>query len=232
MSSRWNNLPHSGSQASSSRPGSAPDSPVPHSSSKWSRISSENPNPFPWSEPLAMEDNCARYLLSVMVLFLRQSAQTDPPLIMAGIDSTDIDFRDYEALPSLYLPDFIESQIEESTPHHPDLPRDLHSPPSSDSVRSGKRSVASIASILASTGYERTPMSMINSARCLNDLVEKFTGRIVFHISASNWNVVFNRIRQKIRQLSQNEVDLDAIDIQLLAHCALDRNRLVQVLSG
>ncbi len=76
-------------------------------------------------------------------------------------------------------------------------------------------------------------MSLINSQRSLNALIEKFTGRIIFHISASNWIVVFSRVRAKIRQLAaQNDGDLDSVDLQLLSHSALDKYRLVQVLSG
>lgn len=231
MSSRYHQPLRSGSQASTRSPGSAPDSPIPTSSSKWSRQSSFDHSPsLHLAEPAPMEDNVARYLLSVMVLFLRQSAHADGPLLMASLDSSDVSFRDFETLPSLSISELLESQA--SIPQHAGLPRDLRSHASSASVKSSKQSVASVTSLLNNTTYERTPISMMNSKQSLNALIERFTGKIIFHISASNWNVVFSRVRVKIRTLAQNDGDMDSVDLQLLSHSVLDRHRLIQVLSG
>ncbi|KAE9388686.1 hypothetical protein BT96DRAFT_780264, partial [Gymnopus androsaceus JB14] len=45
----------------------------------------------------------------------------------------------------------------------------------------------------------------------------KFAGRIIFHISASNWKVVFQR--------------LHSTDLSVLGHSVLDRPRLLQVMN-
>jgi len=74
-------------------------------------------------------------------------------------------------------------------------------------------------------------MALVNSALALNLLISKFAGRIVYHLSASNWLVVFHRIRQKIHFLANTTEDNpDTIDLQLMTHSAMDRTRLVQVL--
>jgi hypothetical protein len=64
-------------------------------------------------------------------------------------------------------------------------------------------------------------------------LILKFAGRIVYHLSASNWTVVLQRIRQKIRFLA-NSVDdnPDIVDLSLMKHSSLDRTRLIQILQG
>jgi hypothetical protein len=68
----------------------------------------------------------------------------------------------------------------------------------------------------------------------LNSLVSKFAGIVIYHISASNWPVVFERVRAKIRALEKVERGAmpDTIDLQLMTQCALDRSRLVQLLQG
>jgi neurofibromin 1 len=81
--------------------------------------------------------------------------------------------------------------------------------------------------------YEKTPVTLIKSSLSLNSLIAKFVGRIVYHLSASNWNVVFHRLRNKIHYLAGSiEDNPDVIDLTLINHSALDRSRLVQVLNG
>jgi len=80
---------------------------------------------------------------------------------------------------------------------------------------------------------EKTPKVLARSHFSLNALILKFAGRIVYHLSASNWTVVLQRIRQKIRFLA-NSVDdnPDIVDLSLMKHSSLDRTRLVQILQG
>ena len=81
--------------------------------------------------------------------------------------------------------------------------------------------------------YEKTHTSMVKSARPINDLIAKYSGRIIFHLSASNWTGVYARLRTKIHFLASNPSDNpDITDLQLMAHIALDKQRLVQLLSG
>jgi len=74
-------------------------------------------------------------------------------------------------------------------------------------------------------------MALVISTLALILLISKSLGRIVYHLSASNWLVVFHRIRQKIHFLaSTTEDNPDMIDLQLMTHSEMDRARLVQVL--
>jgi neurofibromin 1 len=81
--------------------------------------------------------------------------------------------------------------------------------------------------------YEKTHMSLVKSALPVNDLIAKYAGRIVFHLSASNWTGVYGRLRTKIHFLASNPSENpDITDLQLMAHLALDKQRLVQLLNG
>lgn len=225
VSSRPHSIPRTGSQASHRAPGSAPESPVPSFMSRGTATTATYTSP-PLEQP-PMEDNCARYLLILMVSFLRQSSQTEPPLMMEWIPSADISFRDYELASSA----FSSEGTDLPTDYADTFSHDLKPRASSASVKSGKMSIASLTPTRTGVTTQRTPMSAVNSFYTLNALIEKYTGRIIFHISASNWNVVFDRLRMKIRQLSQNDGEVDTIDIQLLSHSLLDRPRLVQGLN-
>ena len=77
--------------------------------------------------------------------------------------------------------------------------------------------------------YEKTNVALVNFPSSLVHVISEYAGRIVFHVSASNWNLVLERIREKIRH---EEDTSDLLPIQLLAHSALDKHRLVQVMNG
>ena len=83
------------------------------------------------------------------------------------------------------------------------------------------------------TKLEMTPKVLARSHFSLNALILKFAGRIVYHLSASNWSVVLQRIRNKIRFLANSPDDSpDIVDLNLMKHSSLDRTRLVQILQG
>ena len=65
----------------------------------------------------------------------------------------------------------------------------------------------------------------------LHTLIAKFAGRVVYHLSASNWGVVFSRIKNNIYTLASTADDEpDIADVRLMTYCWLDRVRLVQLL--
>lgn len=59
-------------------------------------------------------------------------------------------------------------------------------------------------------------------------------GRVIYRLSATNWSMVFSRIRNKIHFLAahMSEEGQDIVDLRLVTYCLIDRNRLVQVLQG
>ncbi|KAG6919754.1 hypothetical protein DXG01_001588 [Tephrocybe rancida] len=226
MASRWSQ-PRSSSRSSHNHPGT-PDSP---SLSGGSIRSHEHQDPVP------LDENCARYVLSVVVMLLRLTTSPDHPLVLPGRFS-DLTFRDFESSPVENGGGGAETPPSSQHAHPHVRARQSETPlrpqSSSNSVRSGKLSLDSTIQIPATkTTYEKTHMALVKSTIPVSDLIRQYLGRIVFQISASNWGVVYSRIRAKIQFLSANSTEHpDVVDLQLMAHCALDRQRLVQVLSG
>ncbi|KAF8166711.1 hypothetical protein BJ912DRAFT_234605 [Pholiota molesta] len=184
MASRW-----SQQAPPSARADESPDSPI--SPGAKTQAPSEHSSTA-WQEPPALDDSCVKYILSVMVLFMRQTATAEVPL-MLQTRSTDIAFRDYDET------DAAASAAEPPPPPPPPPPAEdatlLRARGSATSVRSSRVSIrASMHLPAANTVYEKTHVSFIRSATAINNLIAKYVGRIVFHISASNWNVVYDRL--------------------------------------
>ncbi|TFY54349.1 hypothetical protein EVJ58_g8920 [Rhodofomes roseus] len=239
MASRW------GHRQEGTRPGSRNSKEPANTSSKPStpetRTLSAQSRRRQWStehlslliEPPPLDDNCAKYILSVMVLLLRQTAPMRNRLMSAANMDFAASHHDFESVES---PDYITSvdvggsglpsQIV-SLPH---MFRSRHA--SSTSLNSGTPSVTSTSHASKhSLVYEKTSVVTSKSISSLNTLISKFAGRVVYHLSASNWHIVLARIRNKIHYLaSTTETDPDIIDLQLMMHSALDRPRLIQAL--
>jgi len=82
------------------------------------------------------------------------------------------------------------------------------------------------------TVYEKTHMSLLRSTECVNHLIAKFVGRIIFHISASNWNVVSERLSSKLSNLAANpDAHSDTVDLHLISYSLIDKQRLVVLLN-
>ncbi|KAG6854445.1 hypothetical protein C0991_006524 [Blastosporella zonata] len=226
MASRWTQQ-RSSSRLSHNNPGT-PDSP----SLSGSIRSPEHQEPVPFDE------SCARYILSVIVMLLRVNVSPDHPLVLPGRFS-DLTFRDFESTSAEPTAD--TATLPADNNHHPQQhsrPRQKDPPlqpqSSSNSVRSGNLSLNSAIQFPAATKttYEKTHMALVKSSIPVRDLIRQYLGRIIFQISASNWNVVYSRIRAKIQLLASNTPERpDIVDLQLMAHCALDRQRLIQILS-
>ncbi|KAF5369620.1 hypothetical protein D9757_010458 [Collybiopsis confluens] len=192
---------------------------------------SKLPIPIPWSEPPPLEEACARYVLSVMIPYLRQTAVSEPPLIPPASRFGDISFRDYDA-EVMKSKTTVSSHIHEATSSYPI--NELRSRPSSNSVSSAGKDNMSTYMFLSSDDavYERTPTSYSNSGQALMQQILKYAGRIIFHISASNWKVVFSRLRSRIHFMATHPDDSsDTTDLLVLEHSVLDRSRLVQILN-
>jgi hypothetical protein len=190
----------------------------------------------PWIEPSALDDNCARYILSVMVLYLRQTAPPETRLMSSAIISLDSSFYDFESTdvptyaPALEV--YCHEEVKVSTPHSTEPT--LHSKSSTNTVNSGATEDSiPVPMMPLSFHYDRTHMSLVRSSFSLNTHIGKYAGRIIYHLSASNWMAVFDRIRTKVHILSSTSEDNpDTVDLQVMSHSAMDRGRLVQVLQG
>jgi hypothetical protein len=196
-------------------------------SSRWKKHKEDNPH---LSDPPTLNENCAKYIISVMVLYLRQSASTDQSLLRKTSSAIDSYFRDFEFLDCVTTTatdDVLDQHLSDQQlgPSRPSSPT---SPPSSGGSQSSSLPIPQGSWI-----YERTNTSQIKSPSSMNALIGKYTGRIVYHLSASNWTVVLFRLRAKIHYLAQtSEERPEVIDMSLMTHCALDRVKLIQVLNG
>lgn len=188
-------------------------------------------------EPPPLDDNCARYIISVMVLLLRQAAPRKHRLTSSASMSFDASFQDFESVESHEFGGSDEPLATLPPPIAPGAaPRTINRAkhPSTNSLNSGGVS-SSISSRLPqhSVTYEKTSFLVAKSVLSLHSSIAKYTGRIVYHLSASNWLVVLNRIRQRIQGLAgSSETDPDTVDLQLITYSALDKSKLVQSLQG
>ncbi|KAH7916805.1 hypothetical protein BJ138DRAFT_1121610 [Hygrophoropsis aurantiaca] len=230
-----------GAQSSSQIP-AVVESPIPSTSQQNKRsrqasseYSASTPPP-PWSEPFPLDDTCARYILSVMVLYLRQTAAPESRLMSSSNLAPGASLHDFE---SVDLPNSSPALDDYTAQIGPPLPAHIseaHKPSlklknSSTSFQSTGSTNSGVVHQGRALSFERTHMALVKSPLSLNLLIGKFAGRIVYHLSASNWNVVFQRIRQKIHFLANTTEDNpDTIDLQLMTHSAMDRTRLVQIL--
>ncbi|KAF8506037.1 hypothetical protein F5888DRAFT_1937943 [Russula emetica] len=242
MASRWNRHPDDSRatpQASSSTM-TLPTSPVgtSRSSRKSRKPSSEylSSSSAYLTEPPPLDEACAKYILSLMVVFLRQTAPPEGRLMSSANLSFEATFHDFETIDNVDAPltssQYISEDIDLSDESQP---VDSSSQPlntSSSSVNGSQMTQVTVTPMAQhNIRLERTPKVLARSHFSLNALILKFAGRIVYHLSASNWTVVLQRIRQKIRFLA-NSVDdnPDIVDLSLMKHSSLDRTRLIQIL--
>jgi neurofibromin 1 len=189
-------------------------------------------------EPSPLDENCARYILSVMVLYLRQTAPSETRLMSSAILSLDSSFYDFESVDVPTFAPALEVYCHDHDDANPSTPLSteptLHSKPSTNTVNSGATDSSNPIPILPlSFHFDRTHMSLAKSSLSLNNNIGKYAGRIIYHLSASNWQAIFDRIRTRVNTLSSTSEDNpDTVDLQLMSYSAMDRSRLVQVLQG
>lgn len=234
MAARWSNHSRSSSRSSNNH-FTSPDSPPMAAPGKRSRQpSSDHSVPPPtFQDPQPLDDSCAKYVLSVMVLYLRQTSSPEFPLMLPNRFS-DLSFQNFDLVNEVGGTSdslTVATPPSEISGSHASA---LRNQASSSSVRSAKNSVATSTIQIppTKTMYEKTHMSLVKSALPVNDLIAKYAARIIFHLSASNWSSVYNRLRTKIHFLASNSSENpDVTDLQLMAHLALDKQRLVQLLN-
>ncbi|EMD40361.1 hypothetical protein CERSUDRAFT_148314 [Gelatoporia subvermispora B] len=241
MASRWGRRPEdtrpssrNGKQPAPSSKASTPDSAtLPVSIKRRVKLSSDHLSAP--AEPPPLDETCAKYILSVLVLYLRQTAPSAPRMM----SSANLDFAaSYHDFESVEAPD--EHAATDVFSRGPTVPPSISAIPramnrarhaSQASLNSGAPTNASGHAARHSLAYEKTSIVTSKSPLSLNTLIGKFAGRVVYHLSASNWQIVLTRIRQRIHFLAgASENDPDIVDLQLMAHSALDKTRLTQSL--
>jgi hypothetical protein len=232
MASRWNQNPRSNSRASSRA--QTDGTPTSASMKRSPRpLSDHSSTRIQWSEPPPLDDNCARYILSVMVLFLRQTIPPDYTLMPSNRPAGN-SYHGFESLELAIMSDLDDDETSPSSTTQDSSRKTLWNPPSSVSIKSGQSLQSTVPIPTHNLSYEKTPVTLVKVSLSLNTLIAKYAGIIIYHLSASNWPVVFNRLRNKIRHLAGHncEENPDIVDLHLMTYSALDKGRLVQVLNG
>lgn len=202
-----------------------------------------------WLEAPPLDEACAKWLVSVMILLLRQAAPRDDRAKSYANLSADASLYGFESIENSESIWSLNDQILRmpELPHTPPPPPVATQGLDSDTIIEGlPRKSASQSSISSestapiplprsSLGFQATPRTLMISTEPLYCLLHRWTGHIIYLLSSANWPVVLSRIKTKIHQLAKagpSEDNLDTTDLQLLQHVALDRTRLVQVMQG
>jgi len=183
-----------------------------------------------WIDPPPLDEKVAKYTMSVMVVFIKQTGSWgDRPKASGHIHSDTL--YDYESIENpITLP---TSAMSPSFPASESLDRTLGI--------SLTRRTASISALTPSYGPAypfansgkvvsfNSPI-LASTVASVNALISKYINKIIYYISASNWPVVFARIRQKIHHFASGSEELhDNTDMKLLSYCAMDQTRLIQL---
>lgn len=204
-------------------------------------------------DPPPLDEKVARYCMSVMVLFIKQTSSWGDRPKASGHIHTDT-LYDFETIES---PHQVRTGRTFSSSNSTGSGGGLTSPSATVHRRPGtSRRTTSIGNPLAiaglsigttpSYGAAFTPNHpskfvsfnspiLASTIASVNALISKYIHKIIFFVSASNWNVVFSRIRQKIHwfasgsELTDGNSGGDNTDMKLLGFCCLDQGRLIQL---
>jgi hypothetical protein len=202
-------------------------------------------NAKPWVEPPALEEGVAKYILSVMVIFLRQTSKVTERSRLAGMidpasfpDFHSVDMQSpMQTRTNLTEPLLRHRLSQQAMNGHREASNTAHNFPIANmsfgplnAVHSPSHAVSATFSALT---ISATASALPDTASYINWMIQKYSSRIVFHLSASNWPIVFARIRNKIHFLAGTSEEVpDMSEIKLVSCSALNKSRLVQVLQG
>ena len=234
----------SGETASDFREGASSPAPppsfTPSQTSKRSHTGSHFSTPSLSVEAPPLDENCARWLVSVMILLLRQAAPRDDRTKMYDNLSPDASLYGFESINTednlRHESNMVWVPSDGDSSGTPPTGEDKwpHKTPSMTSVSSNATSGSPIPLARSTLGFQHTPRTLTMASLPLYSLITEWAGKVVYLLSAANWNVVLGKIRGKIHSLARasQEDSQDYTDLQLMQHCALDRSRLITILQG
>lgn len=198
----------------------------------------------PWLDAQPLNEALAMYLAAMMVMLLRQAGPRDdrskayrnvsPDATLYTFETIDGDdgaeARDGMPWAPTAGGDSIHPSPTSSNGGSSRWPRKT---PSLNSMSSGATSRLPIPrSLLA---FKPTPRTLITSSVPLHSLITEWASKIVYLLSAANWEQVRVRIRGKIHSLASRNVGdelQDPTELHLLQYCALNRSRLSAMFNG
>jgi hypothetical protein len=234
MASRWNRYQ---GELSSIRHKSSTESPLSagENSRQTPSLHSTTTTVVQPALPPALDENCARYILSVMVLFLRQTNLPETGSTCRTHSAVDASFRDFEVLDVSGVPAVADSEPSSSfqVPSTESPYGNAQRSPTSSVSLASRATVTPTVIPAFGLEYERSHSLQAKSVSSMSQAIAKFAGRVIYHLSASNWPVVYHRLQNKIHFLAQTTDEMpDTVDLQLMTYCAMDRTRLIQLLNG
>ena len=189
-----------------------------------------------WTEPPPLDDNCARYILIVMISYLRQTAPPETSTEPFDNFNFTTSFHDFETTEYPGMPSVVQSDPSFGlgiTTESIGMPRSRGKRPPSPVHKHNDPFTPFTALPQHFTHYEKTSQMLYKSTVSLSLMIAKYVGRVLYHLSASNWPMVLEKIKKRIHVLANAPDDgPDMIDLELIAHSLLDRNRLFQILTG
>nr|XP_018259204.1 neurofibromin 1 [Kwoniella dejecticola CBS 10117]OBR81362.1 neurofibromin 1 [Kwoniella dejecticola CBS 10117] len=169
-----------------------------------------------WPDPHPFDDILARYMLGIMLIYARSvssdsvnhdrvSPAPTKESKISGTSSTTSSMRSVTSNNSAYT---LGTKFFQE-----------HSYPSSSTAPQNASNKTKMLSACCTT-----PTAIITQ-------MMKYISRVIFYLSASNWNLILSRMRSRIGHLQTTiEESPDVIEMKLLEWSNLDRNRLSQVL--
>ncbi|WVW79391.1 hypothetical protein I302_101360 [Kwoniella bestiolae CBS 10118] len=190
-------------------------------STSWQVHSASSPPPqgeLPrcWPDPYPFDEVLARYILGIMLIYTRL-VSSDSGIYERASPAPTKDSKGLGTSSSTSSTRSISSNCITYTLGTKFIQQ--HSYPSSSSTTSHEPIKPKPLSSQCST-----PIATITQ-------MTKYTPRIIFYLSASNWNLVLSRIKSKIGYLQTTiEESPDVTEIRLLEWANLDRTRLAQTI--
>ncbi|WWD06786.1 hypothetical protein V865_004881 [Kwoniella europaea PYCC6329] len=190
-------------------------------STSWQAHSAASPPlqgdlPRCWPDPYPFEEVLARYMLGVMLIYTRlvsldsgihERSSPAPTKDSKGLGTSSAT-SSTRSISSNYTTYTLGTKFIQQ-----------HSYPSSSSTTQTQPIKPKLLSASCST-----PITTITQ-------MTKYTSRVIFYLSASNWNLVLSRIKNKIGYLQTTiEESPDVTEIKLLEWSNLDRTRLSQAI--
>ncbi|KIR99934.1 neurofibromin 1 [Cryptococcus deuterogattii 2001/935-1] len=169
-----------------------------------------------WSDPYAFEDHLAKHMLSVLLVYTR--------LISLDTEFGDVSGNQAPSKESKNLGTTSSSLWSKAVLA------------SSSSCSLGTRFLQQHSHSRSSPNRDE-PLGEKLSATCTTALstviqMTKFTARIVFYLSASNWPLVFAQIKKRVHYLTTTIEDSpDLTELRLLEWSNVDQARLSQILA-
>ena len=189
-----------------------------------------------WAEPPPLDDTCAKYILSVMIFYLRQTAPPETSTEPFDNFNFTTSFHDFETTEYPGMPSAVQSDPSFGlgiTTESIGQPKSRGKRPLSPVHKAKDPSIPFTSLPQHFRHYEKTSQMLFKSTVSLSLMIAKYVGRVLYHLSASNWSMILERIKKRIHVLANpSDEGSDMTDLQLVAHSLLDRNRLFQILTG